>query len=273
MDRDDFKDFDINRESRNKRLFVEFLRSILEYTNKSKDRPETYIFEEILFLLERKSVENFLYFRMLFDLVINDQSINKDKLNRRKLIESARKSIKKSKRKNYFIKYIETYDLTDIIYKFIEFRNIISNQSKNLNNYDIFLSHKYTNKFYNFTLYFVLKYIYRLNVYVDWIENPNLNRKKVSKQTINVLSKALKKSKYLLFFNLNDNSTTTWMAWEVGYFKGLNKRVGIMDLGDYLKGRSNVEKLSSNEVFKVNNYLGIYEMKTLERISEFIKTI
>lgn len=273
IDNENIKNLNFEKELRSKKLFINFLRSIIEHSRNHNSGNKINVFNDILMLLELKSVENFLYFRMLFDLVITNENITEENYDRRILIESAKRNFRTSERKSSFIDYIERYNLNDITKKFIKFRTLIYRQEKGFQEYDVFLSHKYTNKFYNFTLYFILKYVYNLKVYVDWIEHPNLNRRLLSKNTIDILASSLRKSKYLLFFNLDSNSTTTWMAWEVGYFKRLNKRVGIMDLGDYLKGRSNVEKLSSNDIFNVNNSNGIYETKSYKDIRRFVKEL
>lgn len=277
---EEFNDKRLENERKNKRAFIKFLEDILDYND--GDLPEDFstTFKELVNVLQHKSVTNFIFFRMLFDLIITNVYITDDNKSKKTLIEASMLNYKKSKTRNLFTNYIESFDLREIVHVFIRFRNIIEKTRENINSsihigkrgrYDVFLSHKYTNKLYNFTLYFVLRYVYNLDVYVDWIVTPAINRKKLSKQTVKVLSDSLRASDYLLFFNLENGSTTNWMAWEVGYFKGLNRGVGIMDITDYLKGKTNVEILSSNNVFKVNKHRGIYEEKSKLSIDTFLK--
>jgi hypothetical protein len=94
-----------------------------------------------------------------------------------------------------------------------------------------------------------------LRVYVDWIEDPEMDRSSVSRATAARLRERMLHSRSLLYATSRAAKTSRWMPWELGYFDGLkgNERVSIMPLDS-----------SSGHEFIGEEYLGLY--KQIERV-------
>ena len=136
--------------------------------------------------------------------------------------------------------------------------------------FDVFLSHRYYLRFYNIVVFYVLTVHFNLVVYVDWIFDYNVDRKKLSEDTVKLLKYRMNQSKKLIFFNILNSNTTNWMAWEVGYFSCLKEdSIGILDLDGYCTGNKNVEVLSSNDKILFDNSKGLYLEKTSRSINDW----
>lgn len=94
-----------------------------------------------------------------------------------------------------------------------------------------------------------------LRVYVDWIDDPEMDRAAVSRATGARLRKQMLNSRSLLYATSRAAKTSRWMPWELGYFDGLksSERVSIMRLDS-----------SSSDKFIGEEYLGLY--KQIERL-------
>ncbi len=94
-----------------------------------------------------------------------------------------------------------------------------------------------------------------LRVYVDWIDDPEMDRSAVSRATAARLREQMLHSRSLLYATSRSAKTSRWMPWELGYFDGLkgSEQVAVMRL----------DSSSSNE-FIGEEYLGLY--KQIERI-------
>ena len=113
--------------------------------------------------------------------------------------------------------------------------------------YDIFLSHSFDDAE---IIYGVKKMIEALNltVYVDWIEDAQLDRTKVTAKTAAVLRKRMKTCSSLVYAHSANSSSSAWMPWELGYFDGIRPhQVWILPL---------VSNYDSE--FKDQEYLGLY---------------
>lgn len=125
--------------------------------------------------------------------------------------------------------------------------------------FDVFLSHRYFLRFYNIIVFYILTAHYDLIVYVDWIFDHTVDRKKLSEDTVKLLKYRLAQSNKLVFFNIVNSNTTNWMAWEVGYFSCLREdSIAILDLDGYCTGNKNVEVLSSNDRILFDDVKGLY---------------
>ncbi|MDO3136732.1 TIR domain-containing protein [Mycobacteroides abscessus] len=95
-----------------------------------------------------------------------------------------------------------------------------------------------------------------LQVYVDWIDDPELDRSAVSAATAARLREQMGNSRSLIYATSRAAKTSRWMPWELGYFDGSkgSSRVSIMRL----------ESSSSNR-FVGEEYLGLY--KQIEQVS------
>jgi hypothetical protein len=87
-----------------------------------------------------------------------------------------------------------------------------------------------------------------LSVYVDWIDDPLLDRASVSFKTAAVLRTRMNNCASLIFATSDSSPSSKWMPWELGYFDGRKPdRVSILPL---------VETAGSN--FRGQEYLGLY---------------
>jgi hypothetical protein len=114
--------------------------------------------------------------------------------------------------------------------------------------YDIFLSHSYDDEEIIFQLKLELEK-YGLSVYVDWIEDKQLDRSKVTKETAEIIRKRLKNCKSLVYAISPNSKLSSWVQWELGFADGhKNRKVAILPIDDD----------SNNSTFYKQEYLGLY---------------
>jgi hypothetical protein len=112
--------------------------------------------------------------------------------------------------------------------------------------FDIFLSHSYLDQDIILGL---KRYLEEkgLSVYIDWIDDNQLERDSVNEDTAETLRKRMQQCEALLFATSSNSSTSKWMPWECGYFDGINGKIAILPI-------SKVDESS----FKGQEYLGLY---------------
>jgi len=113
--------------------------------------------------------------------------------------------------------------------------------------YDIFLSHSFDDAD---AIYGVKKMVeaLHLTVYVDWIDDPTLDRGKVSVKSAAVLRDRMKVCSSLVYVHSANSPKSVWMPWELGYFDGIKPhQVWILPL---------VANYDSE--YKEQEYLGLY---------------
>lgn len=114
-------------------------------------------------------------------------------------------------------------------------------------NFDIFLSHSSQDAELVLGVVSILENL-GYSVYVDWINDKQLSRENINKQTAKTLQNRMQQSKSLLYLATSNSSNSKWMPWELGYFDGLKPdRIAILPILD-----------SSNSNFNGQEYLGIY---------------
>jgi TIR domain len=70
-----------------------------------------------------------------------------------------------------------------------------------------------------------------ISVYVDWIDDPQLDRSRVTTATAAQLRKRMRQCKSLIFATSKSSSDSKWMPWELGYFDGFKPgHVAILPL-------------------------------------------
>ncbi|WKZ71126.1 MAG: hypothetical protein QY331_07660 [Melioribacteraceae bacterium] len=114
--------------------------------------------------------------------------------------------------------------------------------------YDVFLSHSSLDASYILAISEEIKDL-GFTVYVDWIEDPALDRKNVNKHTAAKLRERMKNSKSLFYATSVNSSDSKWMPWELGYFDGIKSKVAILPVYDSPKYLAN---------YKGQEYLGLY---------------
>lgn len=109
---------------------------------------------------------------------------------------------------------------------------IIIESSKKFNSlltYDIFLSHSIKDSELILGMKGLIEDLgYR--VYVDWIDDPELDRSKVTSATAEKIRIRMKASKSLFFVTTNNTDNSKWMPWECGYFDGIKEKVAIVPI-------------------------------------------
>lgn len=87
-----------------------------------------------------------------------------------------------------------------------------------------------------------------LEVYVDSVDDPQLDRSHVTARTADVIRQRMRNSKSLYFATSDVSPTSKWMPWELGYFDGYHPaRVAIVPL-----------VRSETQTFAGQEYLGLY---------------
>lgn len=94
-----------------------------------------------------------------------------------------------------------------------------------------------------------------LSVYVDWIDDPQLDRSHVSPRTARQLRSRMGQCDTLIYALSTAAQKSRWMPWELGYFDGIRDpaQVSIMPIEEGTSGS-----------FLGQEYLGLY--KVIERI-------
>lgn len=121
--------------------------------------------------------------------------------------------------------------------------------------YDIFLSHSLRDA----ELILGIKAIFEdagYKVYVDWIDDPQLDRSSVTKDTAAKLKERMNTSKSLFYVTTENSTNSKWMPWECGYFDGLKEKVAIVPI-----------KKTYSDDFYGQEYLGLYPHCTKEKSS------
>lgn len=98
--------------------------------------------------------------------------------------------------------------------------------------YDIFLSHSYLDKDTILQLNYLLEEVFGFSVYVDWIENPGLDRQNVTAETAEELKSAMDRSETLIYAISSKSSSSKWMPWELGYSDARHGRVAVLPIDD-----------------------------------------
>src|SRR4029077_17042528 len=68
------------------------------------------------------------------------------------------------------------------------------------------------------------------SVYIDWIEDPKLNRANVTRETALLLQERMKKCNSLIYAFSENASTSKWMPWELGYFDGIKGTACVLPI-------------------------------------------
>ena len=136
---------------------------------------------------------------------------------------------------------INEYNLN---HSFVINENAQLTHAETLEEYEIFLSHSSLDK----SLVLALVHLFNeagYSVYVDWIEDKQLDRSKVDPNTASTLRKRMQSSKGLAYIATQNTTNSRWCPWELGYFDGLkNGRCCVLPIVD--------------AGFKGQEYLGLY---------------
>ena len=126
---------------------------------------------------------------------------------------------------------------------------ILENNQKRENTYDIFLSHSFKDADLILGILETLN-TFGYSVYVDWIDDPLLDRTNVNKSNANILKTRMLQSKCLLYATTENSLNSKWMPWEIGFMDGKKDRACILPIFE--------NENSSTDSYIGQEYLGIY---------------
>lgn len=125
--------------------------------------------------------------------------------------------------------------------------------------YDVFLSHclKDADKILGVKAYIEEQ---GFSVYVDWIEDPQLDRGNVTPATADQLRARMSACASMVFATSENSPNSKWMPWELGYFDGLRKgRIAVLPLvareGENFEGQQYIGLYPKIEKLQVNQTL------------------
>ncbi len=111
--------------------------------------------------------------------------------------------------------------------------------------FDIFICH--TSKDYQeikqLKAYFKIKE--NKEAYVDWIDDPELDRSNINDKTATRLQLRMQNSDKLYFIISKNSSISKWMPWELGYFNGKKSKENIL-----------IYPIIDNEEEEIFNFIG-----------------
>lgn len=119
--------------------------------------------------------------------------------------------------------------------------------------HDIFLSHAFDDKELILGVALTLEDL-GYTVYLDWRDDPSLDRKNVNQGTALKLRERMWNSKCLFFATTENTSNSKWMPWELGFKDGHNNRSAILPL-----------QATRPDDYKGQEYLGVYPYITQQQ--------
>lgn len=119
--------------------------------------------------------------------------------------------------------------------------------------YDVFLSHSFSDADLVLGVKTLLE-AQGMKVYVDWIDDDDLDRNQVTIKTAETLRFRMRQSHMLYFIATKNTPSSKWMPWELGFFDGFKpNKVFILPVMD-----------SENEQFEGQEYLKLYPIVSKE---------
>lgn len=128
--------------------------------------------------------------------------------------------------------------------------------------FDIFLSHSYLDKDVISGIYHLLMK-FNLDVYVDWIIDPDLDRNNVTRKSAERIRKRMDNSRSLIYAISISAHMSKWMPWELGYIDGsTDHKCAILPISE-----------GYDSSFKRQEYLELYPIVIQSEITEglFVK--
>jgi hypothetical protein len=119
--------------------------------------------------------------------------------------------------------------------------------------HSIFLSHAFDDKDLILGVALTLEDL-GYTVYLDWRDDPSLDRKNINRKTALRLRERMRNSKCLFFATTENTSNSRWMPWELGFKDGQSNRSAILPI-----------KESRPDNYKGQEYLSLYPYITQQR--------
>lgn len=127
--------------------------------------------------------------------------------------------------------------------------------------YDMFLSHSIKDGELVLGIKKILEDLH-YTVYVDWIEDRQLDRSKVSPATASQLRRRMSSSRSLLYLTTENAQNSKWMPWECGYFDALKEKVAIVPV-----------TVSTVNSYFGQEFLGLYPYCECEESDRGVETL
>ncbi|ERG68203.1 MULTISPECIES: TIR domain-containing protein [Exiguobacterium] len=115
--------------------------------------------------------------------------------------------------------------------------------------YDVFISHSFHDAEVIHGLKIFIENIYSLDVYIDWIDDPELDRSQVNKSTADRLRSRMNNCKTMLVAYSESSPESKWVPWEIGYFDSKVGRIAILPI---------TKTYTNSEEFIGQEYLSLY---------------
>jgi len=126
------------------------------------------------------------------------------------------------------------------------------------NSFDIFMSHSKMDE----KIVLGAKQILEekgFSVYVDWIEDPHLDRVSITKVTANYLRLRMSQCDLMFYLHSPNASLSKWCPWELGFFdSGFNKESKTFVF----------PVIDSGSSFEGQEYLGLYPIIDIDEIGK-----
>ena len=128
----------------------------------------------------------------------------------------------------------------------------VRKQKEEDRHYTIFLSHA---RLVSDIILGVKRILEKLDhsVYVDWIDDPEMDRSRVTAENAATLRKRMGVCECLFYTTTENSGSSKWMVWECGYFDGKKQRAAILPVTKY-----------SENSFYGEEYLGLYPYVTID---------
>lgn len=127
--------------------------------------------------------------------------------------------------------------------------------------HDVFLSHRFADRDAVQALHDHIEKALGYSVYVDWIEQPNLDRAAVRRETAEHFRRVMRASGCLLFYAGPNAPESKWMPWELGFFDG---RQGARRIGVFVDDRASYRATQQE-------YLNLYTVVDRDSLPAFLE--
>lgn len=99
--------------------------------------------------------------------------------------------------------------------------------------YPVFVAHSFHDRHAAWAIKQFIREFGEMEAYVDWIDDPLLDRTQVSPETAEVLRRRIGEASIVLLASSPLTRESRWVPWEIGYADGAGKKVGILPILDF----------------------------------------
>lgn len=125
-------------------------------------------------------------------------------------------------------------------------RRWLLREASSARHYDLFLSHGYEDATEVRSIKEHIEITHNLRVYVDWIDETDIDRRAVTAATAARLRERIRRCRGLLIAASDATDVSRWVPWELGYADGSHGRVAVLPV------------LRAGSTFVGNEYMRLY---------------